>query len=124
MGSLTRLLAPALTVLLLAAPASLPAGAQDSDRDGDGSASASASGLAALAEGEGRESVYAHCSGCHSIRLVTQQRMSRARWDSLLDWMVDKQGMPAPDAQTREAILAYLAEHYGPRARRGRTPRR
>ena len=87
-----------------------PAAAQDGEYGG-------------LPSGEGRETVYAICSGCHSIRLVTQQGMSRKRWDDLLDWMVKKQGMPELDPETRETVLDYLAEHYGQKApREGLSP--
>ncbi|MEW5726819.1 MAG: hypothetical protein AB1918_03240 [Pseudomonadota bacterium] len=70
---------------------------------------------AALPPGEGREVVEGICSGCHSIRLVTQQRLSRERWDSLLDWMVAEQGMPELDAETRERVLDYLGSHLAPK---------
>lgn len=69
---------------------------------------------AALPPGEGREVVEGLCSGCHSIRLVTQQRLPRERWDDLLDWMVAEQGMPEPDAETRELVLDYLGSHLSP----------
>ena len=72
-----------------------------------------------LEPGEGREVTAAICSGCHSLRLVAQQGMSRTRWDDLLDWMVEKQGMPALDPETRTTVLDYLAEHYGRRAPEG-----
>lgn len=71
---------------------------------------------AALPAGEGREVVEGICSGCHSIRLVTQQRLSRERWDGLLDWMVAEQGMAELDAETRESVLDYLGSHLGPGA--------
>jgi len=80
--------------------------------------------LAAMAPGEGREATYYACAACHSIRLVTQQGLSRARWDHLLDWMVDKQGMPELADEQRAEILAYLAENYGPRAGPRRSRRR
>ena len=65
-----------------------------------------------LPEGEGRDTVSAICSGCHSLRLVKQQGMSRKRWDHLLDWMVEKQGMPELDPETRDTVLDYLAENF------------
>lgn len=67
-----------------------------------------------LAEAPGREEVYYACDACHSIRLVTQQRLSRERWDQLLDWMVAEQGMAELTAEERRVILEYLATHYGP----------
>ncbi|MDX1709657.1 MAG: hypothetical protein R3316_00805 [Rhodovibrionaceae bacterium] len=70
-----------------------------------------------LPPGDGRETVYAICSGCHSIKLVQQQGMSRSRWDHLLDWMVEKQGMPELDPETRTIVLDYLAQHFGEKSR-------
>jgi mono/diheme cytochrome c family protein len=70
--------------------------------------------LGGLPAGPGQEETYFNCNACHSIRLVTQQRLSRERWDEILDEMVEKQGMPPlPDAE-RGLVLGYLAEHLGP----------
>jgi hypothetical protein len=66
-----------------------------------------------LPEAPGREEVFYLCDACHSIRLVTQQRLSRQRWDQLLDWMVEEQGMPELAPEDRGLILDYLATHYG-----------
>lgn len=90
-----RLLAAAAAVLLLAAPAGA-----DNDFDYDG-----------LPPGEGRDEVYNVCAACHSARLVTQQGLSRDAWDGLIDWMIEEQGMPEPDDETRAVILDYLSEH-------------
>jgi cytochrome c len=70
-------------------------------------------GWGGLPEGPGREDVYYSCKGCHSLRLVKQQGLSRERWDETLEWMVEEQGMDALDLATRERILDYLATHYG-----------
>ena len=72
-----------------------------------------------LPAGEGRETVEGICSACHSLRLVAQQGMNRERWDDILHQMVEKQGMPYLDQETRETILGYLAEYLGPERRRG-----
>jgi cytochrome c len=61
----------------------------------------------------GKEEVFYTCNACHSIHLVTQQRLPRERWDQLLDWMVKKQGMAELTAEERGVILEYLATHYG-----------
>jgi len=53
------------------------------------------------------------CNTCHSLAIVKQQRLSRATWDKLLDWMVSQQGMAPQAPETRELILSYLAEHFG-----------
>lgn len=37
---------------------------------------------------KGVETVVAQCAYCHSAALVMQQRLSRERWDKLVDWMV------------------------------------
>lgn len=66
-----------------------------------------------LPEGKGREFVHAFCGACHSVRLVAQQGLSRQRWDHLLDWMREEQGMPALDAERRELVLDYLSRHLG-----------
>lgn len=99
---------------LLAAAAIVPATAQDDMPPG----------MAAMKPGAGRETTYYMCAGCHSIRLVTQQGMNRARWAGTLQWMTDKQGMPALDPATESEILQYLSEQYGPNRPRGRSPRR
>lgn len=71
-----------------------------------------------LPSGEGRETVRAICSGCHSVRLVAQQGMSRERWDDTVHKMVKEQGMPELDAETRETVLDYLAANLGVEKRR------
>ena len=76
----------------------VPASAQDDDYD-------------LLPEAEGRDEVYAVCSGCHSIKLVIQQGLSRDVWDEVLDWMVADQGMPELDPETRGIVLDYLDRH-------------
>jgi len=67
-----------------------------------------------LPPGPGREEVFYTCNACHSLMMVTQQGMSRERWDETLEWMVEEQGMSEiADAGTRDLILDYLAEHFG-----------
>jgi cytochrome c len=66
-----------------------------------------------LPPGKGREEVFYACAPCHSLRLVTQQGLSRARWDQMLDWMVAKQAMPEVAPEDRKLIIDYLAEFYG-----------
>jgi len=69
--------------------------------------------LAALPDHPGKEETYYTCNACHSFRLVAQQRLSRARWDELLDWMVEEQGMPRLAPEDRALILDYLAFAFG-----------
>jgi cytochrome c len=53
------------------------------------------------------------CSACHSLHLVTQQGLSKQRWDETLDWMVEEQGMDELNPDDREAVLVYLSTYYG-----------
>lgn len=69
-----------------------------------------------LPQTEGFDLVAGWCASCHSLRIVMQQRPTPARWDELLDWMVEKQGMAEPDPETRAAIRAYLARHFSTQA--------
>jgi cytochrome c len=69
--------------------------------------------LGGLPPGPGQEEVFYVCNACHSIRLVTQQRLDRARWDKLLVWMVEEQGMPAFEPGDRDRVLDYLDRHFG-----------
>ena len=67
-----------------------------------------------LPPGPGREEVFYSCNSCHSLKLVTQQGMSRERWDETLEWMVEEQGMAEiEDAVIRDLILDYLSTHFG-----------
>lgn len=65
-----------------------------------------------LPDAPGAEETYYLCSACHSIALVKQQRLSDARWDYLWTWMIEEQGMPEQDDETRDTILSYLKQHF------------
>lgn len=96
--------APALAALVLAAAWGLAPG---------GTARAQDDELGGLPPAPGQEIVYYTCNACHSIRLVSQQRLSRQRWDELLGWMVEEQGMAEPAPEDRALILDYLSAHFG-----------
>jgi hypothetical protein len=66
-----------------------------------------------LPEGEGRETVFYACQGCHSLTTVTNQRFSRRVWDEVLVWMVEDQGMAELPEEDHEIVLDYLATHLG-----------
>lgn len=66
-----------------------------------------------LPPGPGREEVFYLCNACHSLKMVTQQGLPRDRWDDLLHWMTEKQGMPALEGAERDSVLDYLAASYG-----------
>jgi mono/diheme cytochrome c family protein len=66
-----------------------------------------------LPQTDGFDLVAAQCGACHSLNLVMQQRLTQERWDKLIDLMIAKHKMPAPDRETRAAIISYLARHFG-----------
>ena len=78
-------------------------------------AAAQAEAMAVLPEAADgtHEFVAGMCAACHSINLVTQQQVSRARWDELLDWMVEKQGMARMEPEQRAKVLDYLDANFG-----------
>lgn len=65
-----------------------------------------------LPDTAGVEETYYMCTGCHSSAIIKQQSISDARWDYLWGWMIKEQGMAEPDEDTKQAILAYLKEHF------------
>lgn len=73
----------------------------------------------------GFEQVRLHCSGCHSARLVAQNRATREGWLDLIRWMQRTQRL-GPLGEDEPAILDYLATWLGPtrdrRARRAPLP--
>ncbi len=79
-----------------------------------GSAASGPDDVGGLPAGPGQDEVSAYCIPCHSLAIVTQQRLSRRVWDEVLDWMVEEQAMPELDPADRALILDYLAIHYAP----------
>ena len=69
-----------------------------------------ASGL--IAEGD-YLIVKAHCTACHSGKLVTQNRATRAGWEEMIRWMQKTQKLWEL-SDHEDKILDYLAKHYPP----------
>lgn len=68
---------------------------------------------------EGWQIVKASCTGCHSGKLIIQNRMTRKAWHEKIIWMQETQGLW--DLGEHEAvILDYLGKNYGPQPRHGR----
>ena len=67
--------------------------------------------------GSGRDDTFYACSACHAFRLVTQQGLSRERWDETLTYMTERHKMQEITGKDRTAILNYLAATYGPKGR-------
>jgi hypothetical protein len=69
-------------------------------------------------EGEHQLLVIANCTGCHSAKLVTQNRATREGWTNMIRWMQRTQNLKdLGDAEPK--ILDYLSTHYAP-AEQGR----
>jgi hypothetical protein len=68
--------------------------------------------LGNLPDTPGAEETFYLCSACHSVAIIKQQRISDARWDYLWNWMIETQGMPEQDAETKATILSYLKRHF------------
>ncbi|MFL1460705.1 hypothetical protein ACI6QG_00705 [Roseococcus sp. DSY-14] len=77
-----------------------------------------------LPAGPGQEETFYACTACHSTAIIRRSAFDRARWDGLMDWMTEVQGMPKLEGEERRVIVDYLAQHFGPRANpaRGRNP--
>ena len=69
-----------------------------------------------LPEGPGREETFGLCTACHGYRLVSNQGMTRDKWDETMTWMTERHGMPDLQGADRDLILDYLATHQLPKA--------
>ncbi|WP_458096521.1 hypothetical protein [Roseomonas sp. WA12] len=76
-----------------------------------------------LPAGHGRGEVFALCTACHSTALIRRSGFTRERWDELMDWMTEKQGMAPLEGEMRGLVVDYLAQNFAPRrAPRGGNP--
>lgn len=76
--------------------------------------SAEAKEIAALPEGPGKVMVTERCMLCHGAGLITAQHKDAAAWGRTVTQM-RTWGTPIQD-EDQAAIVAYLTEHYGPKA--------
>lgn len=76
----------------------------------------------ALPEGHGREDTFYRCTACHSTAVIRRSRLSRDRWDELMDWMTERHGMPPLEGDERRLIVGYLASAFPPQEQRRRGP--
>lgn len=68
-------------------------------------------------DGENRDEVFYICTTCHGSALVRAQGHSRERWSGVLDFMVERHGMPEPSKEDRDMMLDYLAKAFPPKGR-------
>jgi cytochrome c5 len=78
--------------------------------------SAEAAEIAALPDGSGKALVTERCLLCHGAALIAQQRKDAAAWGRTVTQM-RTWGTPIQDDE-QTALVAYLAEHFGPRGAR------
>ena len=78
-----------------------------------GAAGAAAAADAGLVEAPGWKLVYAHCSGCHELGLVTAQRGDRAFWTATIRRMQADENLWQFDPRIEDQLLTYLSRHYG-----------
>ncbi len=57
--------------------------------------------------------VKGNCLACHSAKLITQNRATAAGWETMIDWMQEKQGL-ADLGPHHRPIVDYLATYYAP----------
>lgn len=99
-------MAVAGTVTATADPRLQPAAATQTDAEEDE--------YQGLPPGTGRDEVFGLCGACHSLRLVTQQGLSRLSWGDVLVYMVDEHEMPELEPEDEKLVLDYLTRFYGP----------
>ncbi len=75
-----------------------------------------------LIKDTGWELVRAHCGGCHSHKIVTNQKADRQTWLDIIRWMQATQNLWQFDPATEAGILDYLAKNYPPQPNRRRAP--
>lgn len=66
-----------------------------------------------LIDDAGLELVIQNCTGCHSSRLITQNKMSLEGWSSTIKWMQETQNL-WDLGENEQPILSYLATNYAP----------
>lgn len=61
----------------------------------------------------GFDLVKAHCTACHSGKLVAQNKNTKEGWKQLITWMQETQGL-WDLGESEGIILEYLAQQYSP----------
>ena len=64
-------------------------------------------------DGEGLMTVVRNCTGCHSSKLVIQNRMNAERWNATIRWMQETQNLPDL-GKNQDIIVNYLVTNYPP----------
>ena len=69
-----------------------------------------------LIDAEGLMTVVNNCTNCHSAKLVTQNRMTKERWDATIKWMQETQNLWEL-GKNQDVIVNYLVTNYPPIAK-------
>lgn len=69
-----------------------------------------------LIEAEGLMAVVDNCTGCHSSKLIIQNRMNAERWNATIKWMQETQNL-WDLGDNQEVIVNYLVNNYPPKKR-------
>jgi len=64
--------------------------------------------------------VVSNCISCHSSKLITQNRATKAGWQNMIRWMQETQNL-WDLGENEEKIVAYLAKNYAPEFKGRRT---
>lgn len=67
-----------------------------------------------LVEAEGLMVVVNNCTGCHSSKLIIQNRMNKERWNETIKWMQETQNL-WDLGMNQEVIVNYLVNNYPPK---------
>ena len=65
-----------------------------------------------LPPGPAKAKVEAGCYACHSADLIAQQRLTEKQWTATVEKMM-RWGAAVKD-EDKAAVIAYLANHFGP----------
>lgn len=60
--------------------------------------------------------VQAHCTNCHSSKLITMNRFTREGWEEKIRWMQKTQNL-WDLGEAEPLVLDYLAKYYAPEER-------
>lgn len=66
--------------------------------------------------------VRAHCTACHSAKLITQNRGDKQEWLRLIRWMQKTQGLWPIPPEAEKKIIDYLVKYYPPTPNLRRKP--
>jgi len=64
-------------------------------------------------DADGLMTVVRNCTGCHSSKLVIQNRMDAIGWNETIKWMQETQNL-ADLGKNQETIVNYLVTNYPP----------